>query len=258
MPVGLEQIAVRVIGVLDLLGGCAVRARAGRRELYAPVETVAGTSIEAGNALALARAYLDRLELTELYVADLDAILGRGPQDSVVRPLAELGVPLWLDAGGSSVDSVRRGIDLGAASVVVGLETLPSFDALRNICDAVGGERIAFSLDLRNGKPIVASSASDVLRDGGPVVRFAVKAARTGVASVIVLDLARVGMRRGLDFHLISTVRATLPGLTLVAGGGIRGLADVKRLATIGCDGVLAATALQDGRLRAAEIASAR
>ncbi len=235
-----------------------MRARAGRRELYAPVETVAGTSIEPGNALALARAYLDRLELTELYVADLDAILGRGPQDSVVRPLAELGVPLWLDAGGSSVDSVRRGIDLGAASVVVGLETLPSFDALRNICDAVGGERIAFSLDLRNGKPIVASSASDVLRDGGPVVRFAVKAARTGVASVIVLDLARVGMGRGLDFHLISTVRATLPGLTLVAGGGIRGLADVKRLATIGCDGVLAATALQDGRLRAAEIASAR
>ena len=156
------------------------------------------------------------------------------------------------------MDSVRRGIDLGAASVVVGLETLPSFDALRNICDAVGGERIAFSLDLRNGKPIVASSASDVLRDGGPVVRFAVKAARTGVASVIVLDLARVGMGRGLDFHLISTVRATLPGLTLVAGGGIRGLADVKRLATIGCDGVLAATALQDGRLRAAEIASAR
>ncbi len=235
-----------------------MRARAGRRELYAPVETVAGTPIEPGNALALARAYLDRLELTELYVADLDAILGRGPQDSVVRPLAELGVPLWLDAGGSSVDSVRRGIDLGAASVVVGLETLPSFDALRNICDAVGGERIAFSLDLRNGKPIVASSASDVLRDGGPVVRFAVKAARTGVASVIVLDLARVGMSRGLDFHLISTVRATLPGLTLVAGGGIRGLADVKRLATIGCDGALAATALQDGRLRAAEIASAR
>ena len=235
-----------------------MRARAGRRELYAPVETVAGTPIEPGNALALARAYLDRLELTELYVADLDAILGRGPQDSVVRPLAELGVPLWLDAGGSSVDSVRRGIDLGAASVVVGLETLPSFDALRNICDAVGGERIAFSLDLRNGKPIVASSASDVLRDGGPVVRFAVKAARTGVASVIVLDLARVGMGRGLDFHLISTVRATLPGLTLVAGGGIRGLADLKRLATIGCDGALAATALQDGRLRTAEIASAR
>ena len=235
-----------------------MRARAGRRELYAPVETVAGTPIEPGNALALARAYLDRLELTELYVADLDAILGRGPQDSVVRPLAELGVPLWLDAGGSSVDSVRRGIDLGAASVVVGLETLRSFDALRNICDAVGGERIAFSLDLRNGKPIVASSASDVLRDGGPVVRFAVKAARTGVASIIVLDLARVGMGRGLDFHLISTVRATLPGLTLVAGGGIRGLADLKRLATIGCDGALAATALQDGRLRTAEIASAR
>ena len=248
---------MRVIGVLDLLGGYAVHARAGRRELYAPVETVAGAPIEPGNALALARAYLDRLELTELYVADLDAILGRGPQDAAVGGLAELGVPLWLDAGGSSVDSVQHGIDLGAARVVVGLETLPSFDTLRNICDTVGGERIAFSLDLRNGKPLVASSASGVLRNSGSGVRFAANAAAAGVASVIVLDLARVGMGQGLDFDLISTVRETLPGLTLIAGGGIRGLADLNRLATIGCDGALVATALQDGRLRAAEIASA-
>lgn len=254
----MEQAAVRVIGVLDLLGGCAVHARAGRRELYAPVETVAGTPIEPGNALALARAYLDRLELTELYVADLDAILGGSPQDATVGPLADLGLPLWLDAGASSVDSVQRGIDLGATSVVVGLETLPSFGALHNICDTIGGERIAFSLDLRNGKPIVASPANGVLRNSGPVVRFAANAAAAGVASVIVLDLARVGMGQGLDFDLISTVRETLPGLTLIAGGGIRGLADLKRLATIGCDGVLAATALQDGRLSAAEIASAR
>jgi uncharacterized protein related to proFAR isomerase len=67
---------MRLIGVLDLLAGRAVHARAGRRTRYAPVQAVAGSSIEAGDALALARAYMERLGLTELYAADLDAILG--------------------------------------------------------------------------------------------------------------------------------------------------------------------------------------
>lgn len=249
---------MRVIGVLDLLGGRAVGARAGRRDLYAPVKTVAGIPIEPGNALALAREYLDRFKLTELYAADLDAIQGRPPQDAAIAPLAKLGVPLWLDAGIRSVDRAHHGIGVGAARIVVGLETLPSFDALKNICDKIGGERVAFSLDLRNGKPIVAPSANGILRYSGSVDRLAANAADTGVASVIVLDLARVGTGRGLDLGLIATVRETLRGLTLVAGGGIRGPEDLERLSTIGCDGALVATALQDGRLSAAEIASAR
>jgi len=52
---------VRVIGVVDLLAGRAVHARAGRRESYEPVRTVAGAPIEPGDGLALAGAYVDRL-----------------------------------------------------------------------------------------------------------------------------------------------------------------------------------------------------
>ena len=70
-----------MIGVVDLLGGRAVHARAGRREDYRPVRAVAGSVIEPGDALALARVYIDRLGLTELYAADLDAILGRAPAE---------------------------------------------------------------------------------------------------------------------------------------------------------------------------------
>jgi len=269
---------MRVIGVVDLLAGRAVHARAGRRESYRPVTAVAGSPIEAGDALGLARAYMDRLGLTEMYAADLDAIMGTkgdgprggpdgGPdkvrpagasQDAIVAAMAALGAPLWLDAGVSSADRARHALDLGAARVVVGLETLTSFDALTRICAALGGDRVAFSLDLRDGKPVFAAGASDGVGPGEPAHVVAARAAHSGAGAVIVLDLARVGTGAGLDLALIARVRETTPGLTLVAGGGIGGLEDLVRLADSGCDGALVATALHDGRLGAAEVTAAR
>ena len=246
---------MQLIGVVDVLAGRAVHARAGHRERYAPVGTVAGSPITSGDAPALARAYTERLGLSELYVADLDAILGRTPQDAVAAELAALGPRLWLDAGVSSPAAARRALDLGAARVVVGLETLPSFDALGLICDAVGGDRIVFSLDLRDGEPIVARSD---IPPGEPAHLVASRAADTGVAAVTVIDLARVGTGLGLDFELIARVRAAAPKPTVLAGGGVRGLEDLARLADAGCDGALVATALQDGRLGPAEVAAAR
>lgn len=292
---------MRVIGVLDLLGGRAVHARAGRRERYAPVRESAGVPIEAGDALALAHTYKS-LGIDELYAADLDAIVTAGlktghqasfglplaslppsprlrraspklraggkigptvvkpdrvftSHDTLVTALAALGAPVWLDAGVSSVEHAQHSLTLGAARVIVGLETLRSYDALRQICDAVGGHRVAFSLDLRHGEPI-ASGRELPAREPAHVV--AARAADAGAGAVIVLDLARVGTGVGLDFDLIDRVRAAAPTVTLLAGGGIRGLEDLIRLAEGGCDGALVATALHDGRLGHAEVKAAR
>ena len=224
---------MRVAGVIDLRGGRAVRAYAGQRDQYQSI----------GDALDLARLYVDRYKLTELYVADLDAI--ESGRNDVVRPapaitqIAGLGASLWLDAGISSVDRARHALDLGATQVVVGLETLPSFDVLREICTTVGGEHVAFSLDLRIGQPI----AGDGIPREAPE-ELAARAADAGVASVIVIDLARVGTRTGIDFDLLARVRMTVPDLTLFAGGGVSGLQDLEKLAGLGCEGALVATAL--------------
>jgi phosphoribosylformimino-5-aminoimidazole carboxamide ribotide isomerase len=242
---------LRVIGVLDLLAGRAVHARGGQRATYGPVPSVAGLPIDPGDALALARAYTDRLGLKELYVADLDAILGGTPSQMLVGRLAALGAPLWLDAGISSCDQAQRAIALGAAHVVVGLETLSSLEALAEICAAVGAERVAFSLDLRNGEPIRSPGG-----DRSPHV-IAARAAAAGAAAVIVLDLARVGTGCGPDVDVIARVRQTTPDVILLAGGGVRGLTDLERLAEVGCDGALVATALHDGRLGTAELMAA-
>jgi phosphoribosylformimino-5-aminoimidazole carboxamide ribotide isomerase len=251
----VNALGMRVIGVLDLLAGRAVHARAGRRDSYQLVRAVAGLPIESGDALALARAYVDRLGVTELYAADLEAILGRASQDALVGAVAALGAPLWLDAGVSSTQRARHSLGLGAARVVVGLETLASYEALGEICAALDGGRVAFSLDLRDGEPVVVASGDIPLREPAHVV--ASRAANAGVGAVIVLDLARVGTGAGLDFALIARVRESTPGQMLLAGGGVRGYEDLARLADAGCDGALVATALHDGRLCAADVASA-
>jgi len=243
---------VWVLGVLDLLHSRAVHARAGAREHYEPVRAVAGVSIEDGDPLAIARAYRDHLALTELYAADLDAIMGRRPQDRLVATLAASG-PLWLDAGVSSVDRARHALTLGVARVIIGLETLESWEALRAICSTVNGDRVAFSLDMRNGAPLRPGAG----RSNDPA-ECAARAVDAGVQSIIVIDLARVGTRAGLDMDLIARVRTAAPDVTLLAGGGVRGVEDLRRLAAAGCDGVLVATALHDGRIGATEIAAAR
>jgi phosphoribosylformimino-5-aminoimidazole carboxamide ribotide isomerase len=241
-----------VLGVLDLLRGRAVHARAGAREQYEPVRSVAGAPIEAGDAVAIARTYCDSLGLTDLYAADLDAIMGRSAQDGIVAALAAT-CPLWLDAGVSSVGRARQAIALGAARVIVGLETLESWSALRAIATGVGAERVAFSLDLRNGEPLTRMTPPS-----GDAAAIAAKAVDEGVLAIIVIDVIRVGTGAGLDLELIARVREAVPQVMLLAGGGVRGFEDLERLAGTGCDGVLVGTALHDGRLSATDVIAAR
>jgi phosphoribosylformimino-5-aminoimidazole carboxamide ribotide isomerase len=245
---------VRIIGVIDLAGGKAVHARAGRRAEYTQVRQVAGADIPPGDALALATAYRGRLGLDELYVADLDAIVSGQPQHAIVRRLADVG-PMWLDAGISSVEAALDAIAAGATRIIVGLETLTAFDTLADICTAVGSKRVAFSLDLRDGLPIhrMDARAADMHPQG-----IAARAVDAGASTMIVIDLARVGTGSGTDPALLAGVRKAIPGVTLIAGGGVRVPDHLSRLAECGCDGVLLASSLHDGRIGVDDVAEAR
>jgi phosphoribosylformimino-5-aminoimidazole carboxamide ribotide isomerase len=240
---------MRIVGVIDVRGGRAVHAVGGRRAEYAPVTTAAGVRVD-GDARMLAHVYVNDIGTPELYVADLDAIEGGigVSNDDVVAAVAGIGVPVWLDAGASNVDAARAAIDLGASTVVIGLETLSSFDALAAINAAVGPRHVAFSIDLREGKPIVPPNAT---HGAWSVTTIAERAAAARVASIIVLDLARVGTRSGIDVALMRSVRQAVPGVALFVGGGVRSEADVDALRDVGCDGALVGTALLSGAVRA-------
>lgn len=240
---------MRVIGVIDLAGGMAVHARQGIRAAYRPVSVAAGCPIH-GDAVTLAQTYVGGLGITELYVADLDAIADaahEGPSTRHATTLARLVslAPLWLDAGISTPHGARRALELGSTRAIVGLETLQSLDALAAICETAGPGRVAFSIDLHDGVPI----SPRLTRGARDVTEIASYAVGAGAGALIVIDLARVGSGTGLDLALLEAVRKAAPDTILIAGGGVRGLDDVKSLAGAGCDGALVATALHDGSL---------
>jgi phosphoribosylformimino-5-aminoimidazole carboxamide ribotide isomerase len=255
--------------VLDLLADRAVHARGGQRAQYEPVVMVAGEPIQPGHAPDLARAYVDRLGLDEIYVADLTAIAASVERTqhratSVVEPprhastlegITACGAVVWLDAGIATPEDARHAMHLGATRVVVGLESLPSWKALEEICHLVGPAHVAFSLDLRDGAPVSSLHLVSHRTRPDTIVELA---AAAGITSVIVLELARVGTSSGPDLEMIDAVRRAVPDVALFAGGGVRGPEDLQRLAEAGCDGALVATALHDGRLRSDHIAVAR
>jgi len=241
-----------VIPVLDLRGGQAVLARGSRREAYPPVRSQLVDGGAASDPLVLARAYRDLLACNEWYVADLDALAGGAVQRALVRALAGLRGRLLVDAAVSSPERARELVADGAARVVVGLETLPSFDALALVARAIGSQRLAFSLDLRDGAPLAEAPLSGTPFD---LARAAVTA---GAGAIMVLDLARVGSGRGVDCVLLEALRRAHPHVELLAGGGIRTARDLERLADAGLDGALVATALHDGRIRRGDVAAVR
>jgi len=255
--------------VVDLLDDRAVHARGGDRSTYEPVVMVAGEPIQPGHAPDVARAYVDQLGLDDLYVADLTAIAAslersrhhaRVPAESprhegTLDGITACGMAVWLDAGIATPEDATHAIHLGARHVVVGLETLPSWKALEEICHALGPGHVSFSLDLRDAAPVSHLGLVTGRTRPETVVDLAAEA---GAASVIVMELARVGTGSGPDLETIESVRRAVPHVALFAGGGVRGPQDLRRLADAGCDGALVATALHDGRLGAADIAEAR
>jgi uncharacterized protein related to proFAR isomerase len=69
-----------------------------------------------------------------------------------------------------------------------------------------------------------------------------------------VLDLARVGTGQGVELGLVGALRRRLPGIRLLAGGGVQSGRDLERMRDAGCDGALVASALHDGSITAADV----
>lgn len=239
--------ALQIFPVLDLLNGVVVRGVGGRRDEYRPVESVLTKSAQ---PLDVARAFRERLGLTTLYVADLDGILRQQPNADVYRQLAADGFELWIDGGLRSVTDASRLFKVGAAKVIVGLESLSDVRLLSVLTTEFSAERIVFSLDLKAGQPMLETADWP---DPTPL-GIARTAINLGVTQMIVLDLVSVGEQRGPStLDLCRSIRRLAPTVQLITGGGVRNATDLEPLREARIDGVLLATALHNGSIGAGE-----
>jgi phosphoribosylformimino-5-aminoimidazole carboxamide ribotide isomerase len=238
---------MHVLPVLDLKNGLVVRGVAGRRADYQPVVSRLSAS---ARPLDVARAFHDHFGLGQLYLADLDAISGARPALGIYEALRAAGFRLWVDAGIRGAPDAWPLRQVGVERIVAGLETLRGPTALTALC-AEFGEGLVFSLDLKKGQPL----GDPTLWDAADAWGIAERAVACGVQQVLVLDLACVGRSAGIGTeHLCGRLVRTYPGLTVLAGGGVRGLDELHRLQRLGVAGVLIASALHDGRLNREEL----
>ena len=181
---------MRVIPVLDIKNGVVVRGIGGRREEYRPIVSKLTTSCR---PVDVAQVFREQLGLEEIYLADLDAIAGALPSWRIYGEIQVLGCRLWIDAGirhaADALELARHGIQ----EVVVGLETIAGPDVLTSTCRELGGDRIMFSLDLKDGRPL-GQLTSWKQPD---IYAIAAQAIEGGICRLLILDLTRVGMGQG-------------------------------------------------------------
>jgi HisA/HisF family protein len=234
---------MNLIPVIDLMHGQVVRAVRGNRQTYRPIESrlCAGS-----DPLMLAKTLCAHCATRQLYVADLDALLGRPAQVAVLRLLLHAlpELELWLDAGFAglaSADALRA--DLGTAGErvvpVFGSETLASRRELERCFAAdsatANGTDAVLSLDRRDGQRLDAAGCWD--------------ASHLWPRRVIVMTLERVGAGAGPDLETLRDVRLKSASTLLVGAGGIRNESDLARARACGAGAWLVASALHDGGL---------
>ena len=224
---------MKVIPVVDLMGGVVVRARMGERAAYRPIETPLAASPE---PVAIVEGLLRLAPFSILYIADLDAIQRTGDNFAAVSRLRRAfpELRLWIDNGAADLGAVEATEKFGVP--VIGSESQTDLTLVTRTASGV------LSLDFRG----------DVFLGAGEIWT------RPDVwpHDIIVMTLARVGAGAGPDIDRIRTVKATAGARRVYAAGGLRDARDLDTLEKVGAAGVLVASALHDGRLRPEDLAS--
>jgi phosphoribosylformimino-5-aminoimidazole carboxamide ribotide isomerase len=231
---------VILIPVIDIASGRVVHARGGNRAAYPPLESTLCDSSLPGQVVA---SLLQLHPFTHLYIADLDAITGRGAQTALVQELYARfpGLHLWVDAGLHTAADCRRWLRDCPATAVLGSETLADAAVLAALPDT---GRVVLSLDFRGERLL---GPADLLQQTAHWPQH-----------VIGMSLDHVGNTGGPDLRRIRQLRPDAGDRQLYAAGGVRDAADLQRLQDAGADGALLASALHNGRIGAAQLDALR
>ena len=232
---------MKIIPVIDVLGGIVVHAVRGRRNEYQPLQSILCASTDPVDVAAA----LKTIGFSELYVADLDAIERGHTSFSLFKRIADkTGLELMVDAGIADLKKAEEVLRSNVSKVIIGTETLPSASFVADVVKSFGSEKVMVSLDLM-GNRIISGFKLGTLAEP---MRFLRKLQDMGVSQIIVLDLAKVGSGEGVNLPFLKEVLRNTKAKVFV-GGGVRDVEDLVELKDLGVFGVLVATALHSGRI---------
>ena len=228
-----------IIPCIDLMDGKVVQLVQGREK-----------ALEADSPDEMLRKFA---AFPEIQVIDLDAAMGRGTNDDLVRLLASKAMTR-VGGGVRTVERARELVDQGAHRVIVGTAAFgPSgvnADFLASLRDAVGRDRLIVAVDSKDGRIVVKGwrestdlTAEEVLRDLEPYC-----------SGFLCTYVDKEGMMQGTDLDWFRRLRAAT-SLELTAAGGITTLDEVRALQAMNVHAALG-MAIYTGRLSLSELAA--
>jgi phosphoribosylformimino-5-aminoimidazole carboxamide ribotide isomerase len=240
--------SLKIIPVIDVLNGIAVHGVRGERKQYKPLRSILCNS---SDPLDLTVTF-ESLGFMNLYLADLDAILEIAANFSLYKQIvAKTSLDLMVDAGVANIAKAKKVLDTGVIKIIIGTETLRSFDFLNQAVQAFGENKIIVSIDLKEGQML---SRSDAVKSMD-ATSFAQKLEDIGVSQIILLDLSRVGTEHGTKSVALENILEKT-SLDVFVGGGIGGIKELEELRRFGVSGALIATILHNGKLNVDELKS--
>jgi len=242
-----SQLVKAIVPVIDLCQGRVVHARSGLpRHGYPPLRS---RICPGDRPDEVAQRLVAASGSPYVYVADLDGLRGRSPDWPALRAIAQCGAELWIDIGLRSQHTAGQlQAEMGDFRYrpIVATESLSTTQSLRTIIRQWPVSQLIAGMDLVRGQ-----LRTDVLEwKELQVFQLAEILVELGISSMLLLDLSAVGSETGCPAAgWCRELKSRHRKLHLIGGGGIGRLADVAELLDAGCEHVLVATALHDGRI---------
>jgi phosphoribosylformimino-5-aminoimidazole carboxamide ribotide isomerase len=234
-------VTLTLYPAIDLKDGACVRLQRGEMDLA----TVYGEDPAAQAAAWQAAGF------SWVHVVDLNgAFAGRPVNAPAVRAiLGAVSIPVQLGGGIRDLAAIEAWLAAGVTRVILGSAAAKNPGLVREAARAYPG-RIVVGIDAKAGMvategwaEVSALSARDL----------AVRLADAGIAAIIYTDIARDGMKTGLNLEETAAL-ADAVALPVIASGGIGGLADIQALKAMSAShprlaGAIVGRALYDGSL---------
>ena len=181
-----------------------------------------------------------RYGFTRLHVIDLDAALGKGSNEDVVRSIVDERTAMVQVGGGlRTSEQVDAVLDAGAQFASVGTRALEDLDWLAELAELRPGE-IILAADVRERKITTQGWQRTLPRDVLDVVS---EINALPLAALLVTAVHKEGQMLGVDLPLMEDVvdEAEFP---VLAAGGVANMGDLWALQDRGVSGVVIGMAL--------------
>jgi phosphoribosylformimino-5-aminoimidazole carboxamide ribotide isomerase len=185
-----------------------------------------------------------------LHIVDLDgARIGKLVNTRTISEIAALG-KFKIEVGGGIRDetSIRELLDMNVERVIIGTKAVSDFEWFSKMAQKFTG-KVALGLDARGSKVATDAWTKESRRQ---LLEFAVEAAKLPLAAIIYTDITKDGMMTGPNLKrtkaLINAVQ-----IPVIVSGGIKEIADIKKLAELGAAAVIIGRSLYEGTLNLAD-----